>query len=275
WIDDASAEFLIQCSKELKEYPILLICSFRGPLKRKVYIVGAERIKLSPLNNTKSDRLIKFLIKKNDIYKLMSGKIISTAKGNPLFIEEIVRGIEERKLSSDKDRLGNYPEVFANFQIPDTVQSIARARIDLLPVGLKEILYQASVFGRNIEIKILQKITNLEDKILLEMMKKLQKHEFIEEVEKAPQLQRYFIFTHPLIQEIAYNSLLFKTRRSLHNKIGSVMEEMYLSKIDEKVEEVAYHFKNSDDKVKAVFYLNKAGDKAQSLYAFSNAVNYF
>ena len=53
------------------------------------------------------------------------------------------------------------------------------------------------------------------------------------------------------------------------------MEEMYQSTIDAKVEELAYHFKNSDDKEKAVFYLRKAGDKAQSLYAFSNAVNYF
>ncbi|GAF70692.1 unnamed protein product, partial [marine sediment metagenome] len=219
--------------------------------------------------------LIRLLIKESDIYQLMKDKIISTANGNPLFIEEIVRGIEVKRLSVDKDRLGNYPEMFADFQIPDTVHSIARARIDLLPVGLKEILYQASVLGRNIEMKLLQKITNLEDKALLETMEKLRKHEFIEEVEAAPQLQRYFAFTHSLIQEIAYNSLLFKTRRSLHNKIGSVIEEMYLSKIDEKVEEVAYHFKNSDDKVKAVFYLNKAGDKAQSLYAFSNAVNYF
>jgi tetratricopeptide (TPR) repeat protein len=53
------------------------------------------------------------------------------------------------------------------------------------------------------------------------------------------------------------------------------MEEMYLSKIDKKVEELAYHFKNSEDSERAVFYLNKAGDKAQSLYAFSNAVNYY
>lgn len=275
WIDDASAEFLIQCSKELKEYPILLICSFREPLKKKVYIVGAKRIKLSPLKNTKSDRLIRFLIKKNDIYQLMSEKIISTANGNPLFIEEIVRGIEERRLSADKDRLGNYPEMFADFQIPDTVQSIARARIDLLPVGLKEILYQASVLGKYIEINLFQRVTNLKNKVLLDLLKKLQKHEFIEEVEAAPQLQGYFAFTHSLIQEIAYNSLLFKTRRSLHTKIGASMEEMHLSKIDAKVEELAYHFKNSDDKEKAVFYLNKAGDKAQFLYAFKNAINYY
>jgi predicted ATPase len=205
----------------------------------------------------------------------MKDRIILTANGNPLFIEEIVRGIEERRLSADKDRLGNYTEIFAGFQIPDTVQSIARARIDLLPVGLKEILCQASVFGRYIEINLFQRITNLKDKVLFDLLKKLQKHEFIEEVEAVPQLQRYFAFTHSLIQEIAYNSLLFKTRRSLHNQIGSAMEEIYSSKIDAKVEELAYHFKNSNDSERAVFYLNKSGDKAQSLYAYSNAVNYF
>ena len=275
WIDDASMEFLLQCSKELKTYPVMFICSFRESLKGKNFIDGAKGIKLVPLKNNETDKLIRFLIKENDIYKLMKDRIITTANGNPLFIEEIVRGIEAKKLLVNKDKPGNFAEIFENFQIPDTVQSIARARIDLLPVGLKEILYQASVLGRYIEIELLQKITNLEVKILWEMMKKLQKHEFIEETEGMLQPQKYFAFTHSLIQEIAYNSLLFKARRRLHNKTGSVMEEMYLSKIDEKVEELAYHFKNSDDKIKAVFYLNKAGDKAQSLYAFKNAMNYY
>ncbi|GAJ09967.1 unnamed protein product, partial [marine sediment metagenome] len=155
----------------------------------------------------------------NNIYKLMKEKIITTANGNPLFIEEIIRGIEEKKLSADKEKQGNYAEIFADFQIPDTVQSIARARIDLLPVGLKEILYQASVLGRYIETNLFQRITNLKGKALFDLLKELQKYEFIEEI--------------------------------------------------------AYHFKNSDDKIKAVFYLNKAGDKSQSLYAFSNAVKYF
>jgi len=275
WIDDASGEFLIQCSKEFKEYPILLIYSLRESLKKREPIAGMKRIKLLPLKNTESDKLIRLLIKENDIYKLMKDRIIFTANGNPLFIEEIIRGIEERRLSADKDRLGNYPEMFADFQIPDTVQSIARARIDLLPVGLKEILYHASVLGKYIEINLFQKITNLQNKVLLDLLKKLQKHEFIEELEAAPQLQGYFAFTHSLIQEIAYNSLLFKTRRNLHTKIGTAIEEMYLSKIDTKVEELAYHFKNSDDKEKAVFYSNKAGDKAQFLYAFKNAINYY
>jgi predicted ATPase len=143
WIDDASAEFLFQCSKEIKEYPILLIYSLRESLKKRGSIAGAKKIKLSPLNNAESDKLIRLLIKENDIYQLIKDRIVSTANGNPLFIEEIVRGIEERRLSADKDRLDNYSEIFADFQIPDTVQSIARARIDLLPVGLKEILYLA------------------------------------------------------------------------------------------------------------------------------------
>lgn len=275
WIDDASAEFLIQCYKELKEYPILLIYSLRESLKKRKSLAGSKRIKLLPLKNTESDELIRLLIKENAIYQLMKDRIISTANGNPLFVEEIVRGIEERRLSADKGKLGNYEEIFANFPIPDTVQSIARARIDLLPVGLKEILYQASVLGKYIEINLFRRITNLKDKVFFDLLEKLQKHEFIEEVEAAPQLQRYFAFTHSLIQEIAYNSLLFKTRRSLHTKIGVAMEEMHSSKTDAKVEELAYHFKNSDDNEKAVFYLNKAGDKAQSLYAFKNAIDYY
>lgn len=275
WIDDASREFLIQCSKELKEYPILLICSFRGSLKKRETIAGSKKIKLLPLKGAEPDKLIRLLIKEDGIYQLMKDRIVSTANGNPLFVEEIIREIEEKRLSADKDRLSNYPKIFADFQIPDTVQSIARARIDLLPVGLKEILYQASVLGRDIEIKILQKITNLEEKVLLETIEKLQKHEFIEEVKITAQSQLYFTFTHSLIQEIAYNSLLFKTRRSLHTKTGEAMEEIYPSKVDVKVEELAYHFKNSDDKEKAIFYSNKAGDKAQSLYAFKNAINYY
>jgi predicted ATPase len=275
WIDDASTEFLIQCSNELKEYPILLICSFRGSINKKESIIEARKIKLAPLKNSETDKLIKILIKENAIYKLMVNRIITTANGNPLFIEEIIREIEEKRLSVDKEKQGNYTEIFENFQIPDTVQSIARARIDLLPVGLKEILYQASVLGKNIEMNLLQKITNLKVKVLLEAIKKLQKHEFVEEVEEGLQPYQYFTFSHSLIQEIAYNSLLFKARRNLHTKIGSVIEEMYLSKIDEKVEEIAHHFKNSDDNKKAIFYLNKAGDKAQSLYAFKNAMNYY
>jgi predicted ATPase len=185
WIDDASAEFLTRCYKELKEYPILLIYSLRETLKKRESITGSRGIKLLPLKNNESDKLIRLLIKKNDIYQLMKDRIILTANGNPLFIEEIVRGIEERRLSADKETLGNYSEMFADFQIPDTVQSIARARIDLLPVGLKEILYQASVLGKYIEISLFRRITNLKDKVLFDLLKKLQKHEFIEEVEAA------------------------------------------------------------------------------------------
>src|SRR5665648_971512 len=112
----------------------------------------------------------------------------------PCLLKKLFGELKKKKLLADKDKPGNYAEIFENFQIPDTVQSIARARIDLLPIGLKEILYQASVLGRDIEINLLQKTTNLEVKILLEMMRELQKHKFIEEVKVAHQLQRYFAF---------------------------------------------------------------------------------
>ncbi len=276
WIDTASAEFLSQISKEIKEYPVLIIYSLQDSLKKNISLFEVKKIRLLPLKNKESKKLINFLDQEKYISSLMKDKIISMAHGNPLFIEEIISGIEERRWSLvEKDKLGKYSDVFDHFEIPDTVQSIARARIDLLPLALKEILYQASVLGKNIEIELLKKVINQEEKILLESLKKLQNYRFIEEITPATGHKNYFAFIHSIIQEIAYNSLLFEVRKDLHNKIGLAIEEIYSTKIDAKSEELAYHFKNSDNWQKALFYLNKAGDKAQFLYAFKNAIYYY
>jgi len=277
WIDEASAEFFSEFSKDIGEYPILLIYTVRESLKKKIIVSGAKRIKLLPLNNSQSEELIKSLIKQSNIYKMIKDKIIFATKRNPLFIEEVIREIKEKKLSVEKDKgeLGNYRGIFAGFQIPDTVQSIARARIDLLPMGLKEILYQASAFGQFFNVGILEKVTNLGMDRVQECLKYLKEKEFIIEVKRNIESEDNFTFSHSLIQEVAYNSLLFKDRKNLHNQIGSAIEEIYSSNISGKIEELAYHFRNSNDKEKAVFYLGKAGDKAQSIYAFTSAINYF
>ncbi|MCG2821705.1 MAG: ATP-binding protein, partial [Candidatus Atribacteria bacterium] len=95
WIDDASIEFLVQCSKDVKSYPILIIYSLRESLKKRESIAGSKRIKLLPLKNTKSDRLIRFLIKKNDIYRLMSEKIIPLLMEIPCLLKRLSGGLKK------------------------------------------------------------------------------------------------------------------------------------------------------------------------------------
>jgi len=262
WLDDASLEFIGYLYRAIAEVPIFIICSFRKSLQKAEFLSEIKSLEILPLAKDESIKLIKSLIKDEEIFVAIKENIASASDGNPLFIEEITQGIESKKLAD-----------ISHFQIPDTVQSIVSARIDLLPISSKEVLYQAAVMGRDFELSLFQKVTQIENALLLNILQELKNYEFILEKETYP--RKHFSFKHSLIQEVAYNSLLYKTRKNLHFQVGLTIEKTFLTNLETKVEELAYHFKNSNHKEKGIFYLNKAGDKAQSLYAFKNAINYY
>ncbi len=74
-----------------------------------------------------------------------------------------------------------------------------------------------------------------------------------------------YIFKHALTQEVAYNSLLLKRRREIHEKIGQAIEELYAERIEEFYEMLAYHFERAGVAEKAVKYLQLAGERAVRL----------
>ena len=88
----------------------------------------------------------------------------------------------------------------------------------------------------------------------------LQGLEFIYEKRLFPELE--YIFKHALTQEVAYNSLLQKRRKEIHESIGRAIEQIYWDRLEEYYELLAYHYERSDGTEKALHYLELAGDKA-------------
>jgi tetratricopeptide (TPR) repeat protein len=78
-----------------------------------------------------------------------------------------------------------------------------------------------------------------------------------------------------LTQEVAYNSLLLKRRKELHEKIGRAIEEIYLERLEEFYEMLAYHYFEGEIWSKALDYLTKAADKAAAAYANQEALGYY
>ncbi len=88
-----------------------------------------------------------------------------------------------------------------------------------------------------------------------------------------PELE--YIFKHALTQEVVYNGLLIKERRSIHEKIGLVMEELFHDRLSEFYETLAYHYTLSGNSRKAFDYLKLAGDKAARSYAQPESVRFY
>ena len=81
-----------------------------------------------------------------------------------------------------------------------------------------------------------------------------------------------YIFKHALTQEVAYNSLLLKRRKEIHEKIGQAIEELYSERLEEYYELLAHHYGSSANTPKAVKYLHLAGKQAVKRSAYEEAI---
>ncbi|MCG6880495.1 MAG: hypothetical protein LJE96_15280 [Deltaproteobacteria bacterium] len=125
----------------------------------------------------------------------------------------------------------------SDIQVPDTIQGIIAARMDRLDENLKRIMQVASVIGREFAFRILHAITDMKEELRSSLLN-LQGLELIYEKSLFPELE--YIFRHALTQEVAYNSLLFRRRKEIHEKIGQAMEQLYSERLEEFYEMLAY-----------------------------------
>ncbi|KKL23735.1 hypothetical protein LCGC14_2422410, partial [marine sediment metagenome] len=101
----------------------------------------------------------------------------------------------------------------------------------------------------------------------------LQGLEFIYEKRLFPELE--YIFKHILTQEVAYNSLLTRRRKEIHENIGKAIEEIYTDQLEDFYEMLAYHFLKSENFEKAVQYLKLSGLKAVEKHSLVEALSHY
>ena len=230
------------------------------------------KIGLDQLGLSSSGELVKAILEKGEIAPELRQLILRRSAGNPLFMEEFTHALLENgsiRIENDKFVLkGNSDDI----QVPDTIQGIIAARMDQLEDNLKRTMQVASVIGRDFAYRILQTITGMREELKSHLLN-LQGLEFVYEKKLFPELE--YIFKHALTQEVAYNSLLLKRRKEIHEKIGTAIEELYSDKLEDFYEMLSYHYSRSDNNEKAVEYLIKANEKAYSQNAFEESFSFY
>jgi tetratricopeptide (TPR) repeat protein len=161
---------------------------------------------------------------------------------------------------------------FEEVAVPDTVQGVIMARIDRLEEGLKEVLKTASVIGRSFLYRVIQAITEAGadvDRRLGELVRV----ELLLEGRRVPEIE--YLFRHPLVQEVTYDSMLSDRRRTLHRLVGECVESLFPERREEFYGLLAYHFSRAEVWEKAHAYLVKAGDQAGRLAGDAEALVHY
>ena len=260
WVDTAS-EALGATIESLAGVPLLLILTYRPgyrpPWADRSHVT---QIALQPLSAQESLSVVTALLPPEKASDAVARSILAKAEGNPFFLEELARDAAEQE------------EIGATGAAPDTIQEVLLARINRLPEDARRLLETASVLGREASRKVLAKIWS--DPAGPEHpLRELTRQELL--YERPSGEESVYVFKHPLVQEVAYASLLDARRRGLHAAAGRALEELYEGRTHEVVELLAHHFGGSDRADKAVDHALLAAEKAHRRWANTEALAHF
>jgi tetratricopeptide (TPR) repeat protein len=86
--------------------------------------------------------------------------------------------------------------------------------------------------------------------------------------------EQSYLFKHVVTQEVAYESMPFAVRASLHGLVGAHIEREEADAIDQHLDLLAHHYWHSDDDAKKRLYLGRAAEAAQAAYSNNAAIDY-
>jgi hypothetical protein len=247
WADEALLDLLDEVGDKAIG-PVLLVCPARPELlDRRPGWGGGRRnfssITLDPLSSEDSDRLVRLLLTVDDLPPAVHRRILERAEGNPFFLEEIVRHlIDDGLIVHDGDRWRADARI-SDVEIPDTVQAVLAARIDILGPEDKRALQRAAVVGRVFWPGPVRRLLNGDGERIAQTLVRLEERELVSSrLGSAFAGESEFSFKHVLTREVAYGTLPRRERGRAHASVASWIEEVSAERAPEFAELLAYHY---------------------------------
>jgi class 3 adenylate cyclase len=245
WADQTMLDVLEDLAEHV-EGPVLFVCAARPDLFRIRPGWGGGKpnyssVALAPLPEDESARLVALLLGGGELPDAALRGILARGEGNPFFLEEIVRRLADARLI---ERVHGHWEVrgeVAGLEIPETVQGVILARIDLLSPPERRALQEAAVVGRVFwSGAVGHLVDNAEPNELLQAL--CRRELVVERLSSAIAGETEYAFKHVLTRDVAYESLPRRERARAHTRVAGWIEDVTRRRAPELAEILAHHY---------------------------------
>ena len=260
WADASTIQALERLLPACEGLPLLFVFSTRpGDASARWLPERAEVIELSPLSSDRVDELVEALLEGGSLPSDLLGRVVETSGGNPLFLSELVRSL----VASGPLDTGTA----ATPELPNTIEKVILARLDLLEPSAHDVITASSVLGRVVALPVLERLVGADPR------------GDVDELVRARLFERdgrpdEVWFAHALIQEVAYGSLLKRRRRELHSVAAIAIEDLWPDRIDENLGILAVHHRAAGDLQASLRCHDLAADRAERLHASEEALEH-
>jgi DNA-binding SARP family transcriptional activator len=263
WADATTLDYLAYLGRRLRGQRLLILGSYRaedGDRLSKLRQVLAHQTDLSELSLQGLDdeetwRLICSLGDEIHADKALSQRLQRATGGNPFFILETLRALQE---SAKSTGLLNSIE---SFPIPETVRQVVKSRLKALHPSTRQVLEAGAVLGQAFDPEAVMVTAGRGEMEVLDGLDELVGHQFLLESGTGYQ------FCHAIVREAVYADLGFWRRCRLHRRAGLALERLRPGDSSS----LAWHFEKGGEPGKSAAYLLKAGRTARQIFAHREA----
>jgi adenylate cyclase len=257
WLDEGSAGMIGELLGAVEGTQTLVVANFRPEYSpRWAEASGQPQIALAPLGPAGTRELLRDLAGEDPSLDGLAELVHRRTAGNPFFVEEIVRGLAEAGNLEGERGAYRLARPVEDAGVPASVQTVLAARIDRLAPDAKLLLQAASVVGKEVGERALQKVCGLGYEELGAALGELVEAGFLYEAEAHP--ERFFAFHHPLTRDVAYGTQLAEQRARTHAATAHALVELNPDRLDEMAALIAGHMGEGGETLEAARWSARA-----------------
>jgi DNA-binding SARP family transcriptional activator len=219
--------------------PLALVCTARPELleQRPSWAGGSHRtvaIELTPLAEHASVALLASLAAGQPLPESTRARVLDTAAGNPLYLEQLAVSLSEQAESQLRPVL------------PPTIGALLTARLQRLGPGASSVLARAAVVGKEFGVEAIRELLPPEARgPLTRNLQILVAKGLVERGPAGRSQMAEYGFRHILIQEAAYRAIPKSLRAELHQRFADWLEYVYWQPATQRPEILGYHLEQS------------------------------
>ena len=269
WIDDASLaviEQLVEAHAEADPVAFgarraLLLLNYRPEFRAPFMQTSiCRQISLAPLSDNAIATLLEDLLGGNPGLAPLVAPIAERTRGNPYFVEEMVRTLAETGVIAGERGGYRLTGAYDDQRIPPTVRAVVSARIDRLPPVARRLLQAAAVIGPRFSEPLLHDVAGLPSADLAAALTTLLRHEFIFERAAFPVAE--YAFKHPLALEMVLESLTRASRSEINAAVARALEAQEADGLDAVAGTLARHWEHAGHDMIAARWHRRAAEHA-------------
>ncbi len=286
WADDSSLQLLHFLARQAAGQSLFFLCTYNeserqrasrlAQIERSLASLGLAEVRfLDPLTREQVTGLLRGAFDVDaDRVREFSHLLHGWTRGNPFFIEEILRSlVSSGRLTARRGTWVGWD--VRHFDVPSSIRGAVLSSMGTFSNDTRRVAELAAIIGTRASYPLLSAISGLSESDLLVSLDELcARGVLLEDTQDGAVV---YDFVHPIVRRTLYDEFGLQRTRVLHGAVAEAMEGFWRSDAEAHADELAYHFARTDaqrHKAKAVRYLTAAGRNALERHADREAANY-